>query len=47
MICTKCQKELHPLAAFPKNQCITCYQKSPDAMKPISVGELTQMWGGK
>lgn len=47
MICTQCQKKLHPLAAFPKNMCVACYQKSEYAMKPITVKELTQMWGGK
>jgi hypothetical protein len=45
--CSKCACEVHPLAVFPEGLCVDCYAQTPDARRPITARELSQMWGGR
>lgn len=44
--CSKCGAETDSLATFPGGLCLSCYEKTPDATRPISGAELVAMWGG-
>jgi len=45
--CSKCEREISPLAVFPQGLCVECYALTEEANRPITARELAQMWGGK
>jgi len=46
-ICKGCAKEEDVLAMFPNDLCLVCYAMTPEANRPITARELSQMWGMK
>ena len=46
-ICKGCAKEEDMLAMFPNNLCLVCDAMTPEANRPMTARELSQMWGGK
>ncbi len=46
-ICKGCNKTEDILAMFPNDLCLICYAMTPEANRPITARELSQMWGGK
>lgn len=42
--CSSCKAEIDPLALFPKDLCLPCYETTPEANAPITAESLTAMW---
>jgi len=45
--CSKCEREVSPLAIFPAGLCVDCYALTEEANRPITGEELARMWGGR
>jgi hypothetical protein len=45
--CSKCEREVSPLAVFPQGLCVDCYALTEEANRPITGEELAVMWGGR
>ena len=45
--CTTCGEDTDPLAIFPGDICLECYRQTPDARRPLTADDVTQMWGGQ
>ena len=45
--CSKCVREVSPLAIFPEGLCVDCYALTEEANRPITGEELARMWGGR
>ena len=44
--CAKCGNDTHYLATFPGGICLSCYEKSEEAQRPMSAEEIVGMFKG-
>ena len=48
--CTSCKAATDPLALFPGDICLACYELTPAANAPLTeqgLADLTRIWSGK
>lgn len=47
MKCTKCERSIDPLEAFPGDVCLDCWAASPEGRRMPTAAEIVTMWGGQ
>lgn len=47
LACSSCRKATHKYEVFPGNICLSCYEVTEEANRPLTARELARLWGGK